>query len=328
MQTYSGLDYIKIDIANNFGKDKLSWDDRILWFEMNKPYLKFNTSTADNKFLAIKGLFAYQDAIEGNPTGFIMGLDATASGLQIMACLSGCEKTALAVNLIDPNHRKDVYEFVTLEMNRHLPSNERVTRSDIKKNVMTRYYNKRHPEGLTELQTEAFNRALANAFPGPESVMAVLNSCWDANALKHEWVLPDGHVASVLVEEPATTRIEIDELDGMSVTYQYMSNQPSKRSTSLVPNIIHSIDAYVARQMVIKAKEQGFELVHIHDSFWASPNYMNQVRQNYKDILANIADMDLLQDIYRQVSGDLRAIIKKDSTDLNKYIKDSNYALS
>ena len=265
MKTFSGLDYIKIDVANNFGQDKLSWEDRILWFEFNKEELPFRDD-ADNKFLAIKGLHAYHDAMNKIPTGFIMGLDATASGLQIMAALSGCHKTASAVNLINTGKREDVYTVVAEKMNELLPASEAVCRKIVKKPIITKYYNKARPDGLTAAQEEAFTEVLSDAFSGAKDVMEIINDCWDQHALFHQWTLPDGHVAHVLVEEKDTKRLEIDEL-GVTVSYVFNNNKPSKRSTSLCPNVIHSIDGYIVREMVRRANKLGFRLVHIHDSF-------------------------------------------------------------
>jgi len=81
MMQFSGIDYIKIDVCNNFGLDKLSWTDRINWFDKHHVDWQDLIQEADNKFLFIKGMRAYKDALKGKPTGFIMALDATASGL-------------------------------------------------------------------------------------------------------------------------------------------------------------------------------------------------------------------------------------------------------
>lgn len=137
MQTFTGIEYIKIAAANEFGKDKLSWVERIKWFDDNQANLRALALDADNKFLYIKALNAYDDAMKGKPTGYIMALDATASGLQIMACLSGCKKTAAAVNLINTGKRQDVYSTIAHEMNNNLNQSEKVTRSLVKKPIMT-----------------------------------------------------------------------------------------------------------------------------------------------------------------------------------------------
>lgn len=325
MQQFNGLDYIKIDIANNFGMDKLSWEDRLLWFHMHKKDLPDMIGEADNPFLFMKGIQAHDDAINGKATGFIMALDATASGLQIMSCLSGDYDSAKLVNLVNTGQREDAYLAVANSMNASLSSDETVSRALIKKPLMTHYYNKSRPAGLTEAQEASFFATLVNLFSGPEDVKQIINDCWDKNALVHQWTAPDGHVAKVKVTEKEDKRIEVDEL-GVTFTYRYDANKPSKRSTSLCPNYIHSLDGWVAREMVRRAHKQGFQLAHIHDSFWASPNHMNSVRRNYVEILADLADMPALQTFVQELGIDL--VLEKDSRDLSKYILEAEYALS
>lgn len=327
MQEYTGIEYIKIAAANEFGMDKLSWKDRIFWFDYNERDLLSLVDQAANKFLFTKAINAYMSAVIGTPTGYIMALDATASGLQIMACLSGCKKTAAAVNLIYTGNREDVYTKVADGMNAILDPSEAVVRADVKKPVMTHYYNKSAQASLTPAKEAAFHNVLNSSFSGAEDVMEFINDCWDSGALYHKWSTPDGHVAKVKVVEAVDTRIEVDELEHTTFTYRYTSNQPSTRHTSLCPNYIHSLDAWVARMMVRMAHKQGFQLAHIHDSFWASPNHMNKVRSNYRIILAQLADSDALKTFIKDVTGeDLQ--LMKDSPDLSKHILNSEYALS
>ena len=45
MDKFSGLEALKIDIANNFDKDKLNYFDRINWFNSElAPKIKANSS--------------------------------------------------------------------------------------------------------------------------------------------------------------------------------------------------------------------------------------------------------------------------------------------
>lgn len=323
MQNIKPINYIKIAVANAYGLDKSTWNKRI-----NFVNEMFNTNTvdeciacADEPVLMQKALNAYDDAINGIPTGFMANLDATASGLQIMACLIGCKKTAEATNLIFNGKRNNAYQYIADEMGSTL--------AITKKPTMTYFYgSKAEPKKAFGEDIDLFINALKEKLPGAYEVMEDNQSCWNPEAYEYEWTLPDGHTSIIKVMKTIQNKIEVDELDHATFTYQHEINEPMKKGVSLAANIIQSIDAYIARQMVSMAQEQGFELLTIHDSFWASPNHMQKVRQNYLNILMNIADSNLLQDILRQITNNPKLEYIKYCDNLSDYMKDSEYSLS
>lgn len=327
LSTFNGLDMLKIDIANCFGLDKVSWIDRLMWFEQHKIELEDLTDQAEAPMLYLKAVRAMRATEKGIPSGHIMFLDATASGLQIMAALSGCKKTASHVNLVNTGHREDVYQEVATLMNQIVGPDNQVTRADIKKPVMTHYYNKTRQDTLNDEQEEAFYKVLQYSFEGAEAVKRTINEFWNPEAFEHTWTLPDGHIARVKVTEMIDTRIEVDELDHTTFTYRFEANVSSDINTSLVPNIIHSIDGYIAREMVRRANKEGFELAHIHDAFCAHPNNMQRVRELYRIILAEIADKNVLNDILSEIVNSPVQLIKF-SNNLSQDILQSEYALS
>jgi hypothetical protein len=327
MQHFTGLEYLKIDIANAFGMDKMAWVNRIIWVQDHLAYLEEYVDEANEPMLYLKAVTALRKTERGCKSGHAMMLDATASGLQIMAALSGCKKTAAHVNMVPTGSREDIYTHMVNEMNFHLPHWEYVNRDDIKKPLMTHFYNKMSQDTLTDLQQQAFYNAMADSFTGAQAVMDLINQYWDQYALEHKWTLPDGHVARVKVTEMVNARIQVDELANTTFTYRFEANQPSIKSSSLVPNVIHSIDAYIAREMVRRADAQGFQLAHIHDAFCAHPNNMDKVRINYMLIMAEIADSNLLADILTELAGSSQSVNKL-SNDLSKDIMDSEYMLS
>ena len=133
MREFTGKEYLMIDIANQAGLDKLTWDQRIEWVQDNENTLEEEAEYADNKPLYRKAVYAYRNM--DKPSGHIMFLDATASGIQLMACLSGDKQTADLVNLIDPENRKDVYQLVADKMTSIL--GYAVPKSKAKKPLMT-----------------------------------------------------------------------------------------------------------------------------------------------------------------------------------------------
>lgn len=315
------LDNLKIAVANHAGHDRLTWQERIDWFDDQND--TFDTDQFDEPVLGRKALRAYQDTLDGKPTGYWMSMDATASGLQIMAVLSGCKKSARVCNLVNTGSREDVYEMVADMMNSELAVEDQVSRKDVKKPLMTKLYNseatpKAH---FNDNQLKAFNSALDGLVPGAMDVMKTINACWDKTAVKHSWTLPDGHVAYCKVEEMADVTVSVA---GMEFPYRYRKQQPSDNFRSLCPNVIHSIDGYVAREMI---RRSDFDMAHIHDCFVFHPNHMVKAGRLYREILADLANMDLLESILTEITGKT-VQIRKDSANLGADILASEYALS
>jgi DNA-directed RNA polymerase len=258
-----------------------------------------------------------------------MSIDATASGLQIMAALSGCKTTAKACNMIDTGRRDDVYITIADRMNRLLERRFWVSRKEVKKPCMTTFYNSiaNPKQSFNKQQLNTFYEILESSLPGAIDVMDAINEFWDYSTDVHTWTLPDGHVARVPVTEMSDIRIEIDELNHRTFTYRYSKQQPSENYRSLVANIVHSIDGYIAREMVRRAHSNHIELAHIHDCFIFSPDYLQVIIQNYKEIMAEIARSDLLSDILTEISGK-HVKVTKLSNDLAKDILNSKYMLS
>lgn len=237
MQQFSGIDYIKIDIANQYGLDKQTWFERISWVNNNDIYrIDSFMDRADEPLLMRKTINALMDAEAGIPTGFIMGLDSTSSFLQIMSLMIGDPIGAANSNLINTGERVDFYTKITKEINEIVTVD--VPRDRIKEAGMPHFYNsKAEPknvfgEGTPELA--AFYKVVNKLAPGAEEVMGIINSCWNPNTLEHAWRLPDGCWSKVKVMEPVDKKIEIDELNHATFTHRAYINRPSEYGTSLV----------------------------------------------------------------------------------------------
>ena len=91
-------------------------------------------------------------------------------------------------------------------------------------------------------------------------------------------------------------------------------------------NIVHSIDAWVVREMVRRGARKDIQIATIHDAFYAHPNDMQFVRETYRDILAELAESNLGQSILTEVAGQYVPFVKLGN--ISNLIRKSEYALS
>lgn len=415
MKTFTGWEYLLIDAANHYGLDKLLFEERIDYMTKYLHVLEDIASSAENKPLYLKAVMAIRKAQQGLPTGHPVGLDACCSGIQIMSALTGCVAGARSTGMIDPNVRADAYTSATREMEVILGGAVNISRADAKRGLMTSFYgSKAVPKELFGEDTpelNAFYQAAMIIAPGAWELLQVLLASWQPYALSHNWKLPDGFDARVKVMKKTEARIEVDELDHATFTYEFYENQGSKNGLSNVANVTHSMDAWVLRSMhrrcnydrqqaeyadqCIEAEllsrslygppraldvaefmttkvryyidqytrstladivilpyldqatvtclsnehlqalakiltgmlaYQPFELVTVHDEFKAHANNMNHVRWQYREIMAEIAESDVLDDILSQLHGQA-VIFNKLSFNLADQIRKSEYAL-
>ena len=246
MQEFTGLQYVKIDIANQFGLDKELWDDRIAWVDDNEAKLEEYATKADNEILYRKAVYALRDAQAGKPSGFIMGLDATASGPQMLAVLTGCLKTAARVNLINTGKREDLYLSMAICMGLG------ITRDIIKNPLMVTFYNsKAEPKKVFGDDTPEyiqFMETLTEELPGAMLGMQTINNFWNPEVPAQVWVQLDGMVCHVNVKTQCKTVVEVEEI-GSSFTYIWEELGASSYGISIPANLIQSFDALVVREM-------------------------------------------------------------------------------
>lgn len=423
MTHYTGWQWLLIDAANQFGKDKLLFEERIQWTQSHLADLESLLDQADNPALFHKAVLAIRRAQAGQPIGHLVAVDATCSGIQIMSVLTGCETGARHTGLIDPNVRADAYTTCTEFQNEELALQGltvNVPRSDAKTALMTVMYgSKAQPKRIFGEDTEelaAFYAAAKKTAPGAWELLEDLRASWRSGALMHSWKLPDGFDARIKVmtkidSADSRSRIEVDELDHATFTYEYFINEGQKKGLSNIANVVHSMDAYVLRSMhrrcnydprvlavasdaigtelymrqanfsdvsisvdedtlarvqyyieqyqrstladvvilpylddqtvklldtkhleklysIIQGMNQyaPFPIITIHDSFASHPNNVDWVRWQYKEILAEIAESNVLDDLLSQLYGEPGQFVKL-SQDLGAKIRNSAYGL-
>lgn len=243
-KTYTGWQWLLIDAANHFGYDKMTFEWRIQWAIGNLHNLESLLDRAENKPLYMKAVMAIRKAQAGQPTGHRVGVDACCSGIQVLSVLAGCVAGATATGLVDPDRRADAYAETTKTMEQVLGSAFHIERADAKRAVMTSFYgSKLTPKeifGEDTPELNAFYQAINIVAPGAWELLQDLLGAWQPFALTHSWKLPDGFDARVKVMEKKEIRIEVDELDHATFTYEYYENQGIKKGISLPANVTHS----------------------------------------------------------------------------------------
>ncbi|MDR5839360.1 DNA-directed RNA polymerase [Caballeronia sp. LZ034LL] len=249
MQKFTGLQYLKIDIASNYGLDKKTWDERLAWFEAHKDQLHEMLATAETPALYFAGVQAYEKALAGEACGYPISLDATSSGLQILAALCGDRLAAQLCNVVSTGSREDAYTGIYQTMLDKIGVEGRIKRSDVKQAVMTALYGSQAiPKlvfgegGLLTMFYETMKEVAPYAWELNEAFL----SMWNPNALINSWVLPDNFHVHVKVMGTVTERIHfLDE--PIDVTKRV--NMPVEEGRSLGANTIHSIDGMIVREM-------------------------------------------------------------------------------
>ena len=265
-KSYSAIDYLCIDIANCYGLDKELFETRIQWVKDHVNQLEEFIDEAEDKPLYLKAVHALRETLLGTPTGHLVALDATCSGIQIMSAITGCVRGADATGLVSEK-RADAYTDVTKEMNSILKlkgfTGIEVPRPDVKRAVMTCGY------GSTLVPKEVFGegdmlatfyQACNTIAPEAFKLMSALLDTWQPDALSHNWVMPDNFHVNIKVMQTKETRIEVDELGHSTFTTYVKVNQGSKKGLANVANTIHSIDGYLLRSLIRRASFNEFKV--------------------------------------------------------------------
>lgn len=243
----SGLDWVKISIANRYGLDKKLFNERIEWVEARIDNLEDFVGDAEEPELFLGAVEALYDVMDGNPTNFLVDVDATTSGYSIMSMLANCRLGMEMTNVIGEN-RHALYLDVLENMNDNLPKDEQIifgdsqvegalTYKEAKRGIMTfGYGSASKPKEIfsTKRQLDEFYVSMLEMLPGAMDVVDTLKRSIIPEATEYKWTLPDGHVAKVKVRVETEARIEVQELEGVRYTHKWKVNQADERSVALL----------------------------------------------------------------------------------------------
>jgi hypothetical protein len=276
-ETINPMQWLAIDVANNFGMDKYTFAQRIEWVKQYFFVLETFTPQAKKQIAFAKAVKALRMASAGEIVHHPVGLDASSSGIQIMSalmrCRIGCENTNLIGNACN-----DAYQVGTRLYNEVNQTDQIFERDLVKKAIMTYYYGSvETPKKLfqTEENLDAFYEAMELLAPGANRLLQLLVSAWDSQAYEYEWTMPDGYEVYIPILESESQEMLHPQLS-VPVTMIAMKQVNKEKSVSLAANMVHSIDAYILRSMVRRLHynkgqtEKAFKLIEAEKVYRAN----------------------------------------------------------
>lgn len=344
------MKYIQHDIANSYGLDKATFEAKEQFVKDNEGFRLKLVLTNPNKsvllkeakepLLFYKAVDKYYQAKENKEINYFSKIDATASGMQILAICSQSKKLAKYTNLTDNTKCYDYY----IEAKKALKLKEKkehkvIVRKLFKKAVMTYWYNSKAvitktSESLKELgydiSEEQLTEAIEKCSFGAHKIKELANKLFEAIPKKVtniEYVMPDGFIVDIPMLKPKSMSVSTSKY---SATFRYYTNEYHYETNhrAIIANIIHSIDSYVCRQMIRKLSAYT-KICAIHDCYLINPNFVSLARYFYKEILLSLAKDNVLASIIAQINPEFYEANRK-SLEIKKVSFEitSDYCLS
>ena len=291
MQLFTPAEYMKIDIANGFGLDKKKWHERLEWFEANKKNLRGMLRNADEPALYLAAVQSYERAKEGLPVHYPISLDATSSGMQLLACLTRDRQTAALCNVIDSGEREDAYTKVYEAMLVKVGEGGKIKRDDLKSAIMTSLYGSeavpKQVFGEGEL-LEIFEQTMAEEAPLAWELNKGFLNMWQKDALSHDWVMPDNfHVhVKVMGKEEETVHFLNEPF-----TITKSVNKPTEKGRSIGANVCHSLDSLGVREITRRCMFDPDKVQRIRDWLFYGDNTTLNTESNNTKMLKKLLDL-------------------------------------
>ena len=312
-------EWVAFQVATTWGLDKATMAERQEWVSHNH-HLITRVATdpignigdwegADEPWLFLSACEEFHACFidcSRHHTRLPIAVDATCSGLQILAGLARDKSTASMVNVLPGSEPQDAYKAIAEASIDQIPERLRQywDRKKTKRSVMTICYNAKPfsnrqyirdafteigvdvtKEELTEIVV-AVRDAMNKVFPGPMSVMRWIES-EVARAIKRgdkylEWTTPSGFTVHQQLNKYEYERLDLKLLGRCQVKVGRKGDvvDLNHHKNATAPNLVHSLDASL---LALSAIRFNAPLALIHDS-----------------ILCRASDMDTLSSIVRE----------------------------
>lgn len=318
--------WLAFQVATTYGLDKATMQERQEWVTANHSLIsRVATDPLGNlcewegvsePWQFIAACEEYNSCViecSRSWTSLPVAVDATCSGLQILAGLARDQSTAQLVNVLPADCPSDAYKVVAEAAKPKLPEHlaALLDRKVTKRTVMTIPYNAtKHsnrayirealkekgaeftPDELT-LIVNAVREAMYEVVPGPMRVMdwikQEVGAAFKRGVDRLQWVTPSGFVVKQNRRKYSYKRVELEILGTCKIKLEDSPEGPdvNGHKSSTAPNLIHSIDSSILHRAFLKFNAP---FTVIHDSVLCRATDMGElnrvVRETYYDIFS------------------------------------------
>ena len=336
------VDWLKFHVATQYGLDKSPIKERISWTENNHTLIEkiatdpignlHEWEVADEPFQFLAACEEYYACVISCSrcyTGLPIAVDATCSGLQILAGLARDASTAKLVNVIPSDKPQDAYKVIAEASKPNIPEclHDVWDRKCTKRTVMTVPYNAKpfsnrgyirdalaeknvevHKDVLTQV-VAAVRQAMDEVVPGPMAAMKWIESTVaeliKAGATEITWTTPSGFTVTQRLMKPEVETLRLKLLGCVKKVSVAIGDSDVvdllHHKNATAPNLIHSLDASLLH---ISALRFDAPLALIHDSVLCRSSDMSIlsaiVRETYMHLFA---EHDYLNEWAEQVGA-------------------------
>ena len=320
-------DWLAFQVATTYGLDKAPMQERLEWARDNHDLFEsialdpigylHEWEVADEPWTFLAACDEYFHCIiqcDRSHTNLPVAVDATCSGLQILAGLARDESTAKLVNVLPSEKPQDAYKVIAEQAKPHVPECIRphMDRKTTKRTVMTVPYNAKPysnrgyiREALKEKGVEvekddltatvkAVRDAMDVIVPGPMKVMKWIEQevakAIDRGATSLQWITPSGFTVSQRLMKPKVQSIELQLMGRVQIkvaTEEGDKVDKNHHKNATAPNLIHSLDASLLH---LSALRFNAPISLIHDSVLCRATDMSVlsaiVRETYMHLFA------------------------------------------
>ena len=340
--TEEAEEWLAFQVATTWGLDKATMQDRLDWVAKNHTFIKgialdpigrqCDWEQADEPWQFLAACEEYYHCViecTRNYTNLFVAIDATCSGLQILAGLARDKSTAQLVNVLPSSKPQDAYKVVAEVATPNCPESIRphMDRKVCKRVVMTVPYNAKPfsnrgyiRDALKEKEVEiekddltktvkAVRDAMDTVVPGPMAVMSWIESevskAIDNGKTELQWVTPSGFVVT---QRLMKKQIEEVQLHLLGRCKMYVATEDTDKVDKLhhknatAPNLIHSLDASLLH---LSALRFDAPIALIHDSVLCRATDMSTLRNIVRETYMHLfAEHDYLRDFAQQIGAE------------------------